>query len=180
MQQLISILVENKPGALMRVVGVLSARGYNIESLTVARTFDPELSRMTIVAEVEDQFRPLLVKQIQRLINVVKVQDLTEAPAVCREMMLVKVQVSDEMRAALLKEAEIFRARVVDAAPGAYTLEATGASEKLEAFLELLRNYGEMEVIRSGAMAMARSSTEGRGPAGKPAVKKKELRKVSV
>jgi acetolactate synthase-1/3 small subunit len=180
MQQLISILVENKPGALMRVVGVLSARGYNIESLTVARTLDPELSRMTIVAEVEDQFRPLLIKQIQRLINVVKVQDLTEAPTVCREMMLVKVQVSDEMRAALLKEAEIFRARVVDAAPGAYTLEATGASEKLEAFLELLRNYGETEVIRSGAMAMARSSTDARSPGARPAVKKKDLRKVSV
>jgi acetolactate synthase-1/3 small subunit len=180
MQQLLSILVENKPGALMRVVGVLTARGYNIESLTVARTLDPELSRMTIVTEVEDQFRPLLVKQIQRLINVVKVLDLTEAPAVCREMMLVKVQVSDDMRAALLKEAEIFRARVVDAAPGAYTLEATGASEKLEAFLELLRNYGEMELIRSGAMAMARSSTEGRGPVGKSLVKKKDLRRVSV
>jgi acetolactate synthase-1/3 small subunit len=180
MQQLISILVENKPGALMRVVGVLAARGYNVESLTVARTLDPTLSRMTIVAEVEGQLRPLLVKQIQRLINVVQVVDLTDAPVVCREMLLVKVQVSDEMRAALLKEAEIFRARVVDAAPGAYTLEATGASEKLEAFLELLRNYGEMEIIRSGAMAMPRSSAEGRRVVRKPAAGKKDLRKVSV
>ncbi len=180
MQQLISILVENKPGALMRVVGVLAARGYNIESLTVARTLDPELSRMTIVAEVEDSLRPLLVKQIQRLINVVKVLDLTEAPVVCREMVLVRVQVSDEMRAALLKEAEIFRARVVDAAPGAYTLEATGASEKLEAFIELLRNYGELELIRSGAMAMARSASEPRGPSKSPKPKKKDWKKVSV
>ena len=179
MQQLISILVENKPGALMRVVGVLSARGYNIESLTVARTLDPELSRMTIVAEVEDPLRPLLVKQIHRLINVVQVLDLTDAPVVCREMMLVKVQVTGEMRAALLKEAEIFRARVVDAAPGAYTLEATGASEKLEAFLELLRNYGEIELIRSGAIAMPRSSLETRR-GGKAAPKKKELKKVTV
>ena len=162
MQQLISILVENKPGALMRVVGVLSARGYNIESLTVARTLDPELSRMTIAVEVEAAMRPLLVKQILRLINVVQILDLTEAPVVCRELMLVKVQVTDEMREALLKEAEIFRARVVDAAPGAYTLEATGASEKLEAFLELLRNYGDIEVIRSGAMAMPRSTVDGR------------------
>ena len=179
MQQLISILVENKPGALMRVVGVLAARGYNVESLTVARTLDPELSRMTIVAEVEDQLRPLLVKQIQRLINVVKIVDLTEAAVVCREMILVRVQVGDEMRAALLKEAEIFRARVVDAAPGAYTLEATGASEKLEAFLELLRNYGEIEVIRSGVMAMPRSVSEPKR-SGKPVPKKKELKKVSV
>ena len=174
MQQLISILVENKPGALMRVVGVLSARGYNIESLTVARTLDPELSRMTIAVEVEAAMRPLLVKQIQRLINVIQILDLTEAPVVCRELMLVKVQVGDAMREALLKEAEIFRARVVDAAPGAYTLEATGASEKLEAFLELLRNYGDIEVIRSGAMAMPRSTVEARRSG------KKDLKKVSV
>lgn len=174
MQQLISILVENKPGALMRVVGVLAARGYNIESLTVARTLDPELSRMTIAVEVEATMRPLLVKQIQRLINVVQVLDLTESPVVCRELMLVKVQVPDEMREALLKEAEIFRARVVDAAPGAYTLEATGATEKLEAFLELLRNYGDIEVIRSGAMAMPRSTADGRRGG------KKDLKKVTV
>jgi len=178
MQQLISILVENKAGALMRVVGVLASRGYNIESLTVARTLDPELSRMTIAVEVDDSFRPLLVKQIQRLVNVIQVLDLTDAPVVCREMMLVKVQVTDEMRAALLKEAEIFRARVVDAAPGAYTLEATGASEKLEAFLELLRNYGDIELIRSGTMAMPRSSVDGRG--AKPPAKRKEPKKVSV
>jgi len=173
MQQLISILVENKPGALMRVVGVLSARGYNIESLTVARTLDPELSRMTIAVEVEAAMRPLLVKQILRLINVVQILDLTDAPVVCRELMLVKVEVTDQMREALLKEAEIFRARVVDAAPGAYTLEATGASEKLEAFLELLRNYGDIEVIRSGAMAMPRSTVDGRRGG-----KKKDLKNV--
>src|SRR5579885_2565236 len=115
MLQLISLLVENKPGALMRVTGVLSARGYNIESLTVARTLDPELSRMTIVAEVESAMRPLLVKQIQRLINVIQVVDLSDQQVVCRELMLAKVQVSEEMKATFLKEVEIFRARVVDA-----------------------------------------------------------------
>ena len=172
MLQLISLLVENKPGALMRVTGVLSARGYNIESLTVARTLDPELSRMTILAEVESAMRPLLIKQIQRLINVVQAVDLSDTQVVCRELMLVRVQVSDGMRGALLKEAEVFRARVVDAAPGAYTLEATGASEKLDAFLEVLRTYGEIEVIRSGAMAMPRSTKENR--------KSKETKKVSV
>ena len=162
MLQLISLLVENKPGALMRVTGVLSARGYNIESLTVARTLDPELSRMTIVVDVEGAMRPLLVKQIQRLINVVQAVDLSEAPVVCREQMLVKVQVPDQMREAFLKEAEIFRARVVDAAPGAYTLEVTGASEKLDAFLEVIRTYGDSEMIRSGALAMPRTTRENR------------------
>src|SRR5579884_1724311 len=135
MLQLISLLVENKPGALMRVTGVLSARGYNIESLTVARTLDPELSRMTIVAEVESAMRPLLIKQIQ-----------------------------------------IFRARVVDASPGVYTLEATGASEKLDAFIEMLRTYGEIEVVRSGAMALPRSSKENK----RSSLKGKDLKKVSV
>lgn len=176
MLQLISLLVENKAGALMRVTGVLSARGYNIESLTVARTLDPELSRMTIVAEVEGAMRPLLVKQIARLINVIQVVDLSDQQVVCREMMLAKVQVSDEMKATFLKEVEIFRARVVDASPGAYTLEATGASEKLDAFVEMLRTYGEIELIRSGAMAMPRSTKENKksNPRGR------ELKKVSV
>jgi acetolactate synthase-1/3 small subunit len=162
MLQLISLLMENKPGALMRVTGVLSARGYNIESLTVARTLDPELSRMTILVDVESAMRPLLVKQIQRLVNVVQAVDLSEAPVVCRELMLVKVQVPETMREAFLKEAEIFRARVVDAAPGAYTLEVTGASEKLDAFLEVIRTYGHVEMIRSGALAMPRSTRENR------------------
>jgi acetolactate synthase-1/3 small subunit len=162
MLQLISLLVENKPGALMRVTGVLSARGYNIESLTVARTLDPELSRMTIVAEVESAIRPLVIKQIQRLINVVQAFDLSDSQAVCREMMLAKVQVTDEMKATFLKEVEIFRARVVDASPGVYILEASGASEKLDAFIEMLRTYGDIELIRSGAMALPRSTKENR------------------
>lgn len=160
MQQLISLLVENKPGALMRVAGVLTARGYNIESLTVARTLDTTLSSMTIVADVDHLMRPLLIKQIERLVNVVSAVDLTESPSVAREMALIKVAVSPDMRPALLKEADIFRARVVDAAPTSYTLEVTGASEKLDAFIALLHNYGDVEMIRSGAMAMARSPQE--------------------
>ena len=144
----------------MRVTGVLSARGYNIESLTVARTLDPELSRMTIVADVEAAIRPLVIKQIQRLINVVQAVDLSDSQVVCRELMLVKVQVNETMKATFLKEAEIFRARVVDASPGSYTLEVTGDSEKLDAFIEVLQTYGEIEVIRSGAMALPRSTKE--------------------
>jgi acetolactate synthase-1/3 small subunit len=149
-------LVENKPGALMRVAGVLTSRGYNIESLTVARTLDPTLSSMTIVANVDTPMRELLIKQIKRLVNVVHAYDLTEGPSVSRELALIKVIVSPEMRPALLKEADIFRARVVDASPTSYTLEVTGATEKLDALIALLHNYGEIEMIRSGAMAMAR------------------------
>lgn len=160
MQQLISLLVENKPGALMRVAGVLTSRGYNIESLTVARTLDPTLSSMTIVANVEAPMRELLIKQIKRLVNVVQAVDLTEGPSVSRELALIKVTVSPEMRPALLKEADIFRARVVDASPTSYTLEVTGATEKLDALIALLHNYGEVEMIRSGAMAMARSAQQ--------------------
>lgn len=157
MRQLISLLVENKPGALMRVVGVLTARGYNIESLTVARTLDPTLSSMTIVVNVDPAMQTLLIKQMQRLIDVVQAVDLTGSQAVSREMVLIKVAVKPQMRAALLKEAEIFRARVVDTSPTAYTLEATGAVEKIDALITLLHNYGTVEMIRSGAIAMVRS-----------------------
>lgn len=143
----------------MRVAGVLTSRGYNIDSLTVARTLDPTLSNMTIVVNVDSETydEELLIKQIMRLVNVIEVVDLTNAQAVTRELALIKVTVSPDMRPALLKEADIFRARVVDAAPTSYTLEVTGASEKLDALIELLHNYGDVEMIRSGAMAMERA-----------------------
>lgn len=157
MSQLISLLVENKPGALMRVAGVLTSRGYNIESLTVAKTLDPTLSSMTIVATVAEQGRELLIKQISRLVNVIKAVDLTDSQAVRRELALIKVDVEEDKRASLLKEADIFRARVVDASPTSYTLEVTGSPEKLNALISLLRSYGDLEMVRSGAMAMARA-----------------------
>ncbi len=157
MQQLISLLVENKPGALMRVAGVLTSRGYNIESLTVAKTLDPTLSSMTIVAQITESGRELLIKQISRLVNVIKAVDLTDSRAVRRELALIKVYVDDEKRSNLLKEAEIFRARVVDASPRAYTLEVTGSPDKLNALVSLLHAYGPIEMIRTGAMAMARA-----------------------
>jgi acetolactate synthase I/III small subunit len=156
MNQLISLLVENKPGALMRVAGVLTSRGYNIESLTVAKTLDPTLSSMTIVAEVTQENQELLIKQITRLVNVIKAVDLTDSQAVQREMALIKVSVAPEMRSALTKEAEIFRARVVDVSPTHYTLEVTGSPDKIDALIDLLHHYGDVEMIRSGAMAMAR------------------------
>ena len=157
MQQLISLLVENKPGALMRVAGVLTSRGYNIESLTVAKTIDPTLSIMTIVAEVTNKGRELLIKQISRLVNVVKAVDLTESRAVRRELALIKVIVEEHQRASVLTEAQVFRAHVVDASPNAYTLEVTGSQEKLNALISLMRSYGPVEMVRSGTMAMARA-----------------------
>src|SRR5246127_5478321 len=114
MLQVISLLLENKPGALMRVTGVLTARGYNIETLTVARTLDPEVSRMTIVVDVDSTLRQQVIKQMNKLVNVLQAVDLSESPAVRREMVLVRVRTVQESRAAVLKEVEIFGARVVD------------------------------------------------------------------
>jgi len=109
--QIISLLVENKPGALMRVTGLLTQRGYNIESLTVARTLDPELSRMTIAVEVDSTLREQVIKQMNKLVNVLQATDLTDSPAVIRELVLVRVRTTQQSRTAVLKEAEIFQAR---------------------------------------------------------------------
>ena len=158
MLQLISLLVENKPGALMRVTGVLSARGYNIESLTVAKTLDPQLSRMTIVVDVEDRIRTQVVKQINKLINVLQASDLTESPAVRRELALVRVRSTMQNRTAILKEAEIFGARAVDSSTEGFALEATGDSEKLDEFIEVMKSYGEIDVTRSGLVAVSLES----------------------
>jgi acetolactate synthase-1/3 small subunit len=155
MLQLISLLMENKPGALMRVTGLLSARGYNIESLTVARTNDPELSRMSIVVETEEPQRGQVIKQMNKLINVLQATDLTEAPAVRRELVLLRVRSTMQNRAAILKEAEIFGARAVDSSVEGFALEATGDPEKLDEFIDVMRAYGEIEVTRSGLVAVS-------------------------
>jgi acetolactate synthase-1/3 small subunit len=155
MLQVISLLVENKPGALMRITGVLSARGYNIESLTVARTLDPTLSRMTIAVDVDAQLRTQVIKQMNKLINVLQASDLTETPAVRREMVLLRVRTALESRAAILKESEIFSARVVDSSTEGFALEVTGDSEKLDEFIDVMRSYGEIEVTRSGTVAVS-------------------------
>jgi len=155
MLQIISLLVENKPGALMRITGVLSARGYNIESLTVARTLDPTLSRMSIVVDIEPQLRGQVIKQMNKLINVLQASDLTESSAVKREMVLLRVRAAMNSRTAILKEAEIFAARVVDSSTEGFALEVTGESEKLDEFIDLMRSYGEIEVTRSGTVAVS-------------------------
>ncbi len=155
MLQTISLLVENKPGALMRVTGVLSARGYNIESLTVARTLDPSLSRMTIVVDIDPQLRQQLIKQMNKLINVLQAIDLTDHPAVLREMLLLRVRAPMETRTAILKEAEIFGARVVDSSVDGFALEVTGDPEKLDEFVDVMRAYGDIDVTRSGMVAVS-------------------------
>lgn len=155
MLQIISLLVENKPGALMRITGLLSARGYNIESLTVARTLDPTLSRMSIVVDVEPQLRAQVIKQMNKLINVLQATDLTDSPAVKREMLLVRVRTQIDSRTAILKESEIFGARVVDSSTEGFALEVTGDPEKLDEFIGVIRSYGEIEVTRSGAVAVS-------------------------
>jgi acetolactate synthase-1/3 small subunit len=139
----------------MRVTGLLTARGYNIESLTVARTLDPELSRMSIVVDIEPNQRAQLVKQMNKLINVLQASDLTEAAAVRRELVLLRVRSNMQNRTAILKEAEIFGARAVDSSVEGFALEATGDPEKLDEFIDVMRSYGEIEVTRSGLVAVS-------------------------
>jgi acetolactate synthase-1/3 small subunit len=155
MLQLISLLLENKPGALMRVTGLLTQRGYNIESLTVARTLDPELSRMTIVVDLEAHQRQQVIKQMNKLINVLQATDLTDAPSVVRELVLVRVRTTQESRTSVLKEAEIFGGRVVDSSTEGFAIEVTGDPEKLSEFIDVMRSYGEIDVTRSGALVIA-------------------------
>ncbi len=167
MLQTISLLLENKPGALLRVTGVLSSRGYNIESLTVARTVDPELSRMTIVVDIDPQLRRQVIKQINKLVNVLQAIDVTDTPSVTREMLLMRVRAPRAARAAILKEAEIFGARVVDSSVDGFAIEVTGETEKLDEFINVMRGYGEIEVTRSGVVAV---SLESRKPRLSPPV----------
>lgn len=155
MKQIISLLVEDKPGALMRITGVLSSRGYNIQSLTVAPTLDPALSRMTIVVDVESRLRAQVIKQMNKLINVLQAADLTESPSVARELLLLRVRTPKDTRTAVLKEAEIFGARVVDSSVEGFAIEATGESEKLDEFIGVMRSYGDIEVTRSGLTAVS-------------------------
>jgi acetolactate synthase-1/3 small subunit len=155
MLQLISLLMENKPGALMRVTGLLSSRGYNIESLTVARTLDPELSRMSIVVDVEPNQCTQVIKQMNKLVNVLQASDLTEGAAVRRELVLVRVRAQMQNRTAILKEAEIFGARAVDSSVEGFALEVTGDPEKLDEFIDVMRSYGEIDVTRSGLVAVS-------------------------
>ena len=152
----ISVLVENKFGVLSRVAGLFSARGYNIESLSVGETLDPTVSRMTLVVGGDEFVIEQVMKQLHKLIDVIKVNDLTDESHVERELMLIRVNAEPQHREEILRTADIFRAKVVDVTPTTYTLEATGEESKIEAIIELLRPFGIHEVVRTGKVAIAR------------------------
>ena len=154
----IAVLVENRFGVLSRVAGLFSARGYNIESLSVGETLDPTVSRMTLVVRGDAFVIEQVIKQLHKLIDVIKVTDLTEENHVEREMILVKVNAEPTSRAEILRIADIFRAKVVDVTPATYTLEATGDESKVTAIVELLRPFGIQELVRTGKVAIARGA----------------------
>ena len=156
MRHIISILLENEAGALSRVAGLFSARAYNIESLTVAPTDDPTLSRMTIVTSGTDDIIEQISKQLNKLIDVVKLIDLTEDAHIERELMLIKVQATHDARDEVKRLVEIFRARIIDVTDTTYTVEITGNGEKLDAFLEALSGATIHEVVRSGLLGISR------------------------
>jgi acetolactate synthase-1/3 small subunit len=156
MRHTISVLVENKFGVLSRVAGLFSGRGYNIESLSVGETIDPQISIMTIVTSGDDWVIEQITKQLNKLIDVIKVIDLTELDHVEREMVLVKVAPKQESKAEVLRIAEIFRGRIVDSSPNTYTIEITGDNKKIEAFIELMKPMGIKEFVRTGKVAIAR------------------------
>ncbi len=152
----ISVLVENKFGVLTRVAGLFSARGFNIESLAVAETMDPTVSRMTIVTQGNEQVIEQITKQLNKLVDVIKVSDLSGENFIDREMVLVKVAAQESTRAEVLRIVDIFRGKVVDVNPGSYVIEVTGDEEKIGAILGLLQPLGIKEVVRTGKVAMAR------------------------
>ncbi len=158
MRHVISILVENEFGVLPRVSGLFSGRGFNIESLSVAPTLDETISRMTIVTSGDERILEQITKQLNKLIDVIKVIDFTDQPFVEREMAMVKITADMQTRAEILRIVDIFRANVVDVTPRSYSVEATGAPSKIDAMIELLRPMGLKEIVRSGPIVL------GRGP----------------
>ena len=156
MRHIISILIENEAGALSRVAGLFSARGYNIESLTVAPTEDPTLSRMTLVTRGSEEIIEQITKQLNKLIDIVKLIDLAETSHVERELMLVKVKTNNETRDEIKRLSDIFRGKVIDVTSNSYVIEMTGASDKLDAFVNALDDSSIIETVRSGPTSMSR------------------------
>jgi acetolactate synthase I/III small subunit len=152
----LSVLVENKAGLLVRVAGLFARRGFNIDSLAVGPTEHEEISRMTIVVNCEDRPLEQVTKQLNRLVNVLKIVELEPAAAVQRELLLVKVRADLETRSRVLETVALFRAKVVDVAPDAVTVEATGNKEKLDALIRVLQPFGIKELVQSGMVAMGR------------------------
>ncbi len=152
----ISLIVENKFGVLARIAGLFSARGYNIDSLSVGTTEDPEVSRMTIVVKGDERILEQVVKQLNKLVDVIKVSDYQDVPHVERDLMLVKVAAEKVNRSELIQICDIFRAKIVDVGVDTIIAEMTGDNEKLEAFLNMMRPFGIKETCRTGIVAMAR------------------------
>ena len=156
MRHIISLLMENEAGALSRVAGLFSAKGYNIESLTVAPTEDPSLSRMTIVTSGSDDVIEQIIKQLNKLIDVVKVLDLNDGKHIERELMLVKVKASHQYREEMKRISDIFRGRIIDVSDNTFTIEITGSSTKLDAYLDSLDKSAIVETVRTGASGIGR------------------------
>ena len=156
MRHIISVLLENEPGALSRVVGLFSARGYNIETLSVAPTEDPSLSRMTIVTIGSEDIIEQITKHLNRLVEVVKVFDLTEGPHIERELMMIKVRAVGKEREELKRTTDIFRGRIIDVTDKSYTIELTGDGAKLDAFIDSIDRTSILETVRSGGSGIGR------------------------
>jgi acetolactate synthase-1/3 small subunit len=152
------VYVENKPGVLNRVVSLFRRRSFNIDSLTVGRTENPDVSRMTIVVEADDDQARRVVANVYKLVNVLRIDDVSNEPAITRDLALIKVGAKQEARSHVLELASVFRARVVDVAPESLTIEITGAEDKIDGLLEVLKPYGLLEVVRTGIVAMRRGA----------------------
>ena len=158
MRHTITLLVDNESGVLSRIAGLFSARGFNIESLNVGETLDPDTSRITLVTTGDDFIIQQIIKRFNNMVNVIKVSDLTDEVRVEREMVLVRMDARHDTRAEILRTADIFRAKVVDVGPKSYTLELTGDKDKINGFLELLKPMGIKEIARTGTVAMKRET----------------------
>ena len=154
----LSVLVENRPGVLTRVAGLFARRGFNIHSLAVGPTEHPDVSRMTVVVDVEELPLEQVTKQLNKLVNIIKIVELDNAASVQRELLLVKVRADMQSRSHVLEAVQLFRAKVVDVAPDALTIEVTGNPDKLEAFTRVLEPFGIRELVQSGLVAIGRGS----------------------
>lgn len=157
MRHTISVLVENKFGVLTRIAGLFSGRGYNIDSLNVAPTHDPTISRMTIVTRGDDATIDQIVKQLERLIETIEVKDFRDGEYIDRELVLIKVKVDSQTRAEVIQITDIFRAKIVDVQRDSLTIEVTGDESKVEKFIELMEPYGIIELSRTGPVALPRA-----------------------
>ncbi|MFV0438736.1 MAG: acetolactate synthase small subunit [Desulfopila sp.] len=153
----ISVLLRNRPGVLSRVTGLFSGRGYNIESLCVAETLDPGVSCLTLVSQGDEQIIEQITKQLHKLIDVIKVTDISEKEYVEREMALIRVKAESHTRAEVLRVIDIFRGKVIDVSARSYAVEVTGTASKIQAVIDILRPIGIKEIIRTGIIAMARA-----------------------